>query len=164
MYLNRLMTKPTKWHVCTAKSQIRLGIRPVWSESSLSAWSKLGSLATYWAHIEDWSDWADAHFVDFVMRQLKRVLKNFAAPFIRQKKKKNASFLETLLTYYSKLFGTSENFSSIFKVFLMIFMLFLYQKMFPPHPTQNKKLGLPTDPKRYWDVYGNKIFIFLALL
>ena len=28
-------------------------IRPVWSESSLSAWSKLGSLATHWAHSED---------------------------------------------------------------------------------------------------------------
>ena len=28
-------------------------IRPVWSESSLSAWRKLGSLATHWAHSED---------------------------------------------------------------------------------------------------------------
>ena len=36
-----------------AKSQIRLGIRPVWSESSLSARGKLGSLATHWAHSED---------------------------------------------------------------------------------------------------------------
>ena len=26
---------------------------PVWSESSLSAWKKLGSLATHWAHNED---------------------------------------------------------------------------------------------------------------
>ena len=30
-----------------AKTQISLGIRPVWSESSLSAWRKLGSLATH---------------------------------------------------------------------------------------------------------------------
>ena len=29
------MTKPTKWHVRPAKTQISLGIRPVWSESSL---------------------------------------------------------------------------------------------------------------------------------
>ena len=29
-------------------------------ESSLSAWRKLGSLATHWAHSEDWSDWVDA--------------------------------------------------------------------------------------------------------
>ena len=27
-------------------------IRPVWSESSLSAWRKLGSLATHWVHSE----------------------------------------------------------------------------------------------------------------
>ena len=33
--MNRLMTKPTKWHVRPAKTQISLGIRPVWSESSL---------------------------------------------------------------------------------------------------------------------------------
>ena len=42
-YMSRLMTKPTKWHVRPAKTQISLGIRPVWSESSLSAWRKLGS-------------------------------------------------------------------------------------------------------------------------
>ena len=36
-----------------AKTQISLGIRPVWSESSLSAWRNLGSLATHWAHSED---------------------------------------------------------------------------------------------------------------
>ena len=29
-------------------------------QSLLSAWRKLGSLATHWAHSEDWSDWADA--------------------------------------------------------------------------------------------------------
>ena len=29
------MTKPTKWHVRPAKTQISPGIRPVWSESSL---------------------------------------------------------------------------------------------------------------------------------
>ena len=72
------MTKPIKWHICPAKTQISLGIRPDWSESSLSAWRKVGSLATHWAHSEDWSDWADAqadlslrwahtHFVGFVM-------------------------------------------------------------------------------------------------
>ena len=36
-----------------AKTQISLGIRPVWPESSLSAWRKLESLATHWAHSED---------------------------------------------------------------------------------------------------------------
>ena len=81
--MSRLMTKPTKWHVRRAKTQISLGIRPVWSESLLSAWRKLGSLATHWAQSED-SDqtgrmprliWVFAgrtcHFVGFVMRWLK---------------------------------------------------------------------------------------------
>ena len=36
-----------------AKTQISLGIRPVWSESSLSAWRNLGPLATHWAQSED---------------------------------------------------------------------------------------------------------------
>ena len=47
------ISKPTKWHVRPAKTQIRLVIRPVWSEYSLSAWRKLGSLVTHWAHSED---------------------------------------------------------------------------------------------------------------
>ena len=48
------------WHdktnnvaVRLAKTQISLGIRLVWSVSSLSAWRDLGSLATHWAHSED---------------------------------------------------------------------------------------------------------------
>ena len=35
------------------KTQISLGIRPVWSESSMSAWRNNGALATHWAHSED---------------------------------------------------------------------------------------------------------------
>ena len=46
MRKSHIITKPTKWSVRPAKTQIRLGIRPVWSESSLSAWRKLGTLAT----------------------------------------------------------------------------------------------------------------------
>ena len=53
VHLSHLMTKPTKWHVRPAKTQISLGIRPVWSESLLSTWRKLGSLATHWGHSED---------------------------------------------------------------------------------------------------------------
>ena len=45
--------KPTKWHVRPAKTQISLGSHPVWSEFLLSAWRKLGSLASHWAHSED---------------------------------------------------------------------------------------------------------------
>ena len=45
--------KTNKMTVRPAKTQISLGICPVWSESSLSAWRKLGSLATHWAHSKD---------------------------------------------------------------------------------------------------------------
>ena len=45
--------KSDKMTVQPAKAQISLGIRPVWSESSLSAWRNLGSLATHWVHSED---------------------------------------------------------------------------------------------------------------
>ena len=51
--MSRLMTKPAKWHVRPAKTQISLDTRPVWSESSLSAWRNIGPLTTYWAHSED---------------------------------------------------------------------------------------------------------------
>ena len=64
----------------TAKTEISLGVRPVWSEYSLSTWRNLGYLATHWAHSKD-SDltgrmprliWVFAertsHFVGFVMR------------------------------------------------------------------------------------------------
>ena len=45
--------KTNKMAVRRAKTQISLGIHPVWSESSLSAWRSTGSLATHWAHSED---------------------------------------------------------------------------------------------------------------
>ena len=35
IHLSCLMTKPAKWHVHPTKTQISLGIHPVWSESSL---------------------------------------------------------------------------------------------------------------------------------
>ena len=48
-YVSRVTIKPTIWHVRPAKTQISLGICPVWSESSLSAWRNIKSLATHWA-------------------------------------------------------------------------------------------------------------------
>ena len=54
------MTKPTKIPVRPAKTLIRLGICPVWSESSLSALINIEPLITYGVHSEDWSDWVDA--------------------------------------------------------------------------------------------------------
>ena len=37
LHMSHLMTKPTKWHMCPAKTQMSLDIRPVWLESSLCA-------------------------------------------------------------------------------------------------------------------------------
>ena len=65
-----------------AKTQISLGIRPVWSESSLCAQWVAKDSSFLHADSEDWSDWADAqadlslhwvhsHFVGFVMSRLK---------------------------------------------------------------------------------------------
>ena len=75
--------KTNKMSVHPVKTHISLSIRPVRSASLLSAWRKLGSLATHWAQSED-SDqtgWMPrliwfftgriCHFVGFVMRQLK---------------------------------------------------------------------------------------------
>ena len=45
--------KTNKMSVRPPKTQLNLSIRPVWSESSLSAWRKLGSLATHRAHSKD---------------------------------------------------------------------------------------------------------------
>ena len=86
-HLSHIMTKPTKWRCAqrrlrsawaNAKTQISLGIRPVWSESSPTAWRKLGSSATHWVHSEDSADaqadlslrWAHSHFVGFVILRL----------------------------------------------------------------------------------------------
>ena len=81
-YLSHLRRKPTNWHVRPAKTKISLSIRPVWSESSLSAWRNIGSLATHWAHSECFDQtgrmprliWVFAgctcHFVGFVTGRL----------------------------------------------------------------------------------------------
>ena len=53
LHISQRMTKPTKWYVHSVKAQLSLGICPVWSESSLYAWRKLGSLATHWVHSKD---------------------------------------------------------------------------------------------------------------
>ena len=50
---NKTKKKKKKWHVRPAKTQISLGISTDWSESSLSGWRKLGSLATHLTHGED---------------------------------------------------------------------------------------------------------------
>ena len=50
------MTKPTKWHVHPAKTQISLGIRPVWSESLLCAqWVHVAKNPSF-LHADSWAD------------------------------------------------------------------------------------------------------------
>ena len=59
-YLSHLMKKPTKWHEGPAKTQISLGIRPVWSVFAVrmkKAWVLSYPLS---AQQRLWSDWADA--------------------------------------------------------------------------------------------------------
>ena len=54
------MTKPTKWAVRPAKTQINLGIRPVWSVSAVRL--KQNWVLNYPLSAQRWlwSDWADA--------------------------------------------------------------------------------------------------------
>ena len=81
-YMSRLVTQPTKWHVRPAKTQISLGIRPVWSESLLCVQCVAKGPSFHHADGED-SDqtwrmprliWVftgrTCHFVGFVMRRL----------------------------------------------------------------------------------------------
>ena len=57
---SRLMTKPTKWYVRPVKTQISLGICPVWSESSQCAqWVAEDPIFLH-ADSKNWSDWVDA--------------------------------------------------------------------------------------------------------
>ena len=53
LYIWTCARQNQKHDVRPAKTQISLGIRPAWSESSLSARRKLGTLATLWAPSED---------------------------------------------------------------------------------------------------------------
>ena len=59
LHLRRLVTKPTKWHVRPVKTQISLGICPVWSVFAVhmkKAWVLSYPLS---AQQRLWSDWAD---------------------------------------------------------------------------------------------------------
>ena len=75
------MTKATKWHVRPAKTQISLGIHPVWSVFAVrmnKAWFLSYPVSTQRRLWSDWADaqadlslrWANSHFVGFVMRWL----------------------------------------------------------------------------------------------
>ena len=71
--------KSNKVAVRPAKTQISLGIRPVWSESSLCAQLLAKDPSLLQADSEDWADaqahlrirWVNSHIVSFVRRRLK---------------------------------------------------------------------------------------------
>ena len=63
--MNRLMTKPTKWHVCPAKTQISLGIRL--SVSSLGAYDILLVLSWGGSNIPIFGDFSEAHNIEMVI-------------------------------------------------------------------------------------------------
>ena len=75
--LSHHITKPTKWPVRPAKTQISLGI-PKSDQSSRSEWGTLWSLATHWAQVKTrirlgrclgWTEFmlGAHHVVDFVV-------------------------------------------------------------------------------------------------
>ena len=77
--------KTNKMSVRPAKTQISLGIRPVWSESSLCAQWVAKDPRFLHGDSEDWSDWvyaqadlslrwAHTRFIDFVMSRLNYIL------------------------------------------------------------------------------------------
>ena len=78
LHMSRLMTTPTKRSVRPAKTQISLGIRQVWSESSLCAFGVAKDPNFHHADSEGWRMprliWVFAgrtgHFVGVVMRRL----------------------------------------------------------------------------------------------
>ena len=106
--VSRPVTKPIKWHVRPAKTQISLGIRPVWSESSLCAqWVAKDpsflhadseySDQTWWMPRLIWVfAWRTGHFVGFLMRWLMYVViyihRNILLTNIKKKKKNSMAW------------------------------------------------------------------------
>ena len=138
------MTKPTKWHVRPAKTQISLGIRPVWSESSPCAqWVAEHPMVLH-AYSED-SDqtgrmprliWVFAgrtcHFVGFVMRLLKCVIilncMNYNQNKLRYIKNSNVYNIYIFMAWFSmlqnKIFILRKKEKG--KILFLFFFLFMY--------------------------------------
>ena len=96
MNMSWSMTKPTKWPVLPAKTQISLGIRPVWSEPSLYAQCVAKILSFLHADNEDsdqtgWMSmliWVFAgrtgHFDGLVVRRLICFLTDYVSVCIKE--------------------------------------------------------------------------------
>ena len=135
-HMSRSMTKPTMWPVHPAKTQISLGIHPVWSESSLSAWRNLWSLATHWVHSKDsdqtgWMPrliWVFVghiwHFVGFVMPWLNyQVIGCYSGhPYVIEMRKKYMQKTQNHDKYvcYRTIYTHPSNFYKLTKTFSII--------------------------------------------
>ena len=111
------MTKPTKSHVRPAKTQISLGIHPVWSESSLCAWWVVAEDLSFLqvdSQDSDQTGWmprlicfprAHRSFVGFVMPWLilKKTIR-FWMLFFSKKSKKKKKDSNTLIAFHMKKF------------------------------------------------------------
>ena len=95
-----------------AKTQISLGLRPVWSESSLSAWRNLRFLATHWAQAFCWF----CHVVA-------QILSSFSAPNIDTDLTHASTPSWTLRTILENRINRSvlKGVSGIFFFFLFLF-------------------------------------------
>ena len=96
LLLSRCMTKPANWPVRLVKTKTSLGIHPVWSESSLSALRKVGSLATHIAHSRDLSDRTNAQ-ADLSLRWEHRSFCQFccALAYLKNQQSKGDNFVHS---------------------------------------------------------------------
>ena len=58
IHLSRHLTKSTKWPVRPVKTQISLGIHPVWSVFAVHSMSSQGTKVSSCGQQRHWSDWA----------------------------------------------------------------------------------------------------------
>ena len=109
--LSRSMTKPTKWPVCPAKTQISQGICMVWSVSLLWAQWIAKNPRFLPADSKDWSDWVDTQ-ADLSLCWAQRSFVGFVMLWL------NSSFFGMHLNFNMQLWKFSGNkLDFVFKCF-----------------------------------------------
>ena len=169
-YLSCLMTKPHVRHVRPRR------LRSAWAsgqsdQSSLSAWRKLGSLATHWVDSEDsdqtgqmprliWSDWADAqadlslhwahsHFVCFVMRwptcQMAHLLSKWLTIFLVNEScsKQHNSMNLFHFTQFTDQQEISRNLSNMLNIEIQIHIWLLLKLLYEPKRPRGWAVSAP---------------------
>ena len=119
--MSRSMTKPTKWPVRPAKTQISLGICPVWSESLLCAHWVAKDPSFLHADREDWSDWSEsslgAQVILLVLsccgsNVLNRMVWSLSVWFLKSPPRYDRN-MQFLITYVHTHFGLALSFVSV---------------------------------------------------